>query len=293
MTIRNLQIFESVARLGKMSAAANELFISQPTISQAVLELEREYGVLLFNRLSKKLYITEEGKKFLEYTKSILFMVEEMDKSMKELSTNKRILLGSTITVGKCVLVDIIKKFEQQYPHIEIKVIVDNTTVIEKLLLSGKIDIALVEGKIKSGDLIAIPSIPDKLVLVCHKNHPLARKDKNNMFALKNCSFVLREEGSGTREALINKLKEYDININIKWSCHGFDSIIEAVLGNQGVTMLSERIAKPYVDKQILKIIPIEDIEINRNFSIVYHKNKIIMKPLSNLIELIEQCYSF
>lgn len=113
------------------------------------------------------------------------------------------------------------------------------------------------------------------------------------MFALKNCSFVLREEGSGTREALINKLKEYDININIKWSCHGFDSIIEAVLGNQGVTMLSERIAKPYVDKQILKIIPIEDIEINRNFSIVYHKNKIIMKPLSNLIELIEQCCSF
>ena len=287
MTLRSLEIFESVARLGKMSDAANELFIAQPTISQAIIELEKEFGVLLFERLSKKLFITKEGMQFLEYAKEILSSAKELEKCMLHISSHKTILLGATITVGKCILVDIVKNFENMNTDTKINVIIDNTTIIEDLLLSSKLDIALVEGNIKSKDLISIPAIPDKLVFVCHHNHLLAGRESITVQDLHNHDFILREEGSGTREIFINKLKEFDININVKWSSHGFDSIIEALLANQGITVISERIAKPYVNNGTLKIIEIQDFDINRNFSLVYHKNKFISKQITDLINII------
>ncbi len=289
MTLRSLEIFESVARLGKMSLAANELYIAQPTISQAIAELEREYGIQLFDRLSKKLFITQTGKQFLEYAKIILSTAQEMEKAMGNLSVHNTILFGATISVGKCILTDIVKTFEALYPNTTIKVTIDNTTIIENLLLESKLDLALVEGNIKSTELMVTPAIPDCLVLVCQKDHPLSRRDSINIKELERYPFILREEGSGTRETFTNALREHNVHIDVKWSCHGFDSIMEAVLANQGMTVISRRIAEPFVSEGKLCIVQIEGIQMNRSFSLVHHKTKYMNDTMRNLINLIPQ----
>lgn len=287
MTIRSLEIFECVARHGKMSQAADELYIAQPTISKAVSELEKEYGVQLFDRLNKKLYITKEGEQLLVYAQQLLSLVGEMKKNMVNLSVHKTILLGATMTVGKCVLVDIINSFEEEHLNTQIQVTIDNTTVIEKLLLSSKLDIALVEGDIQSTDLKVMSAISDHLVLLCSTKHPLAHREVVRLDELASYPFILREEGSGTRELFMNELRKNKIQIYIKWSCHGFDSLLEAVLANQGITVISERIAKEYILENKLCLVPVKGLPLNRSFSLVHHKTKHLGRALEDLIELI------
>lgn len=283
MTLHSLEIFVSVAKNGKMSDAANELHISQPTISKSIAELEKEYGVLLFNRLSKKLYLTVAGRELLSYSQNVLSLISEMEKQMKNLSAQKTILLGATITVGKCVLVNIVNKFESSYPNIKIEVTIDNTATIENMLLNSQLDIGLVEGHIRSTELLIIPAIPDELVLVCHPNHEFAKKTSVDLSELSTKPFILRESGSGTRELFEHKLHQANIQIRPKWTCHGSDSIIEALLANQGITVISYRLVEHYVNENKLCIVPIKNVQINRNFSIVYHKTKFIDDSLQKL----------
>ncbi len=289
MTLRSLEIFVAVAESGKMSDAANTLHIAQPTISQAISELEKEYGILLFDRLSRKLYITEAGLQLLSYARNILTLSSEMEKQMINLSAVKTILLGATITVGKCVLVDIVKRFEEANPNIKIVVSIENTATIESMLLRSQLDIGFVEGHIRSTELMITPAIPDELVLVCHRDHTLSTKESVSLLDISCHPFILREVGSGTRELFEEKIRQENIQITPKWTCHGSDSIIEALLANQGITVISRRLVESYVKDGSLCIVPIKNIQIHRNFSIVYHKNKFISNALDSLIQFILQ----
>ncbi len=291
MTLHSLEIFVAVAKRCNMSDAAKELHIAQPTISQAIADLEKEYGVLLFNRLSRKLYITSAGEQLLGYAKNMIALQKEMNKSMLELAENQTIILGATLTVGKCLISDLVKLFEQKYPNIKVQVVIDNTATIEKLLLDSQIDIGLVEGTIKSQELIVNSAISDQLILVCYPSHPFALKKIIGTHELANQNFILREEGSGTREKLELLLRENNIVINRKWICHGLDAIIEAVLAEQGITLISERLVQPYVEQNRLCSVAIENQLFNRNFSLVYHKTKYISDSLNKLINFVYERY--
>lgn len=285
MTIRSLEIFECVARHGKMSAAAEALYIAQPTISKAIAELEKEYGVQLFDRLSKKLFITEAGRHLLGYAQEVLRSAEALEKGMANLAEHKTVLLGATMTVGKCVLVDIVKSFETKSPDVQVSVTIDNTRVIEEMLLQSQLDLALVEGHIKSPELKVVQAMKDSLVLVCHPAHPLAVKKSVPVQTLSAYPFILREEGSGTRESFMDVLHAYDVRVPVKWSCHGFDAILQAVLANQGLTVISQRIAAPYAEQGTLKILPVTGIKMQRSFNLVYHKTKYISPALNMLMQ--------
>ena len=178
MTIRHLRIFIEVVDSGKMSTAASRLFISQPTVSQAIKELEEHYGGLLFERLSKKLYITEKGQRLLSYARNVVKQFDDMEEMMIQDSHVKKIKIGATNTVGNCILGDVINAFKEINPQTEIYSYVNNTKNIEEKLLRSELDIAIIEGRVKSPDLISIPELNDFLVLICSARHPLLRKDR-------------------------------------------------------------------------------------------------------------------
>lgn len=147
-----------------MSKAAQILYISQPTISQKIQEIENYYQIKLFERYSKKLFITEEGKILLELANRILSLYDDIDHIF---SKDNRVALkvGSTLTVGSTVIAPILKQLKQEYADIAIQVYVDNTHIIEEKLLNNDLDIALVEGKIFHPDLIVTPSFMINLFL--------------------------------------------------------------------------------------------------------------------------------
>jgi DNA-binding transcriptional LysR family regulator len=287
VTIRHLKIFIEVVESGKMSTAAKRLFISQPTVSQAIKELEEHYGGLLFDRLSKKLYITAKGKKLLSYARNVVKQFDDMEEMMLQENYVEKFRIGATMTVGNCILGEVIKNFKKINPHIEIYSYVGNTRDIEEKLLASKLDIGIVEGKVKSPDLISIPEVNDFLVLVCSTNHPFANKKIVKIEDLENHKFAIREQGSGTRELFERYMIEKGIPIKIAFEGNSSTSIKKTVIENNFLAVISIRLVEEEIKSGKMYPIINTDNEWDRYFSIVYHKNKVISEEMETLIEVV------
>jgi DNA-binding transcriptional LysR family regulator len=288
VTIRHLRIFIEVVDTGKMSTAAARLFISQPTVSQAIRELEEHYGGLLFERLSKKLYITPKGQRLLSYARNVVKQFDDMEEMMMQDNYVKKIRLGATNTVGNCILVDVINAFREINPQTEIYSYVNNTKNIEEKLLKSELDIAIVEGRVKSPDLISIPEVNDFLVLICSKKHPFTKKKIIKLEDLKNESFAMREQGSGTRELFERYMQEKGMPIRIALEANSSASIKKAVIENQYLAVISIRLVEEEIKNGKIHVIQNTDSDWNRFFSIVYHKNKVVTDEMNDLIEVVK-----
>ena len=249
MNIRHLKIFITVADCGKMSEAAEKLFISQPSVSQAIKEIEDYYGVKLFERLSKKLYITDSGKLLLRYARHIVGSFNEMESALKNSGENICLHIGATVTVGTCMLNEIINKFEEENKDISTKIVVNNTNIIENMLLHSDLDIGIVEGKVDDKDLVKIPIYNDRLVLVAGRNHNFYYKDEINIEELTGQDMIFREKGSGARESFDSILEENNISVNEKWNSNNTEAIKNAVIGGQGLGILSTLIIENEIKK--------------------------------------------
>lgn len=287
MTIRHLRIFIEVVKNGSMSAAASRLYISQPTVSQAIRELEKHYGVLLFNRLNRKLYITEAGRKLFSYAKSVVKQFDDLEEKMLKINKKEKIKIGSTITVGESILSDIVNKFTKKEPDIEIYSYMNNTQVIESKLLNSEIDIGIVEGEIKSPDLICIPEIKDFLVLICSTNHPFAKRKTIKLKELANERFVMREKGSGTRELFERYMSDNGIEIKTAFEGNSPEAIKKEVINNNYLAVISVCLVEEEVKNSRIHVIENAEGAWDRYFSIVYHKDKTLTRGMESLIELV------
>lgn len=287
MTIRHLRIFIEVAKSGNMSKAAERLFISQPTVSQAISELEEYYGVLLFERLNRRLYITEIGKKLFFYAKKIVKEFDDLEERMANMTRIESIRIGATVSVGDCLLSDIISRLKEANPKAEIYSYVGNTEIIEAKLLNNQLDIAIVEGKVKSPDLIVRPELKDYLVLVCSTDHAFAKRRTIKVEELANESFAMREKGSGTRELFEEYMRKKDIPIKIVFESNTPESIKKEVIKNNCLAVISICLVEEEVNNSIIHVIESEKNSWDRHFSIVYHKDKVLTNLMKSLIKII------
>lgn len=285
MTIRHLKVFIAVADCGKMSLAAEKLYIAQPTVSQAISEIEQYYGIRLFERLARKLYLTQEGDRLLSYARHIVSLFEEMELELQNAGQHPFLKVGATITVGACVLPGLLQNFERECAPCVAHAYIDNTQVIEEKLMKSQLDIGFVEGTVKSRDLISQPLMEDELILVCAPEHPLAGRAAVNAEDLKDLCFVLREEGSGTRELFEQYLSRCGVSVHIKWVCHSAEAIKNAVMGGQGISVLSRRLALEEVKLGRLITVPFQDARLIRQFNLIYHKNKFLSPSLQRFIQ--------
>ncbi|MFY9311829.1 MAG: LysR family transcriptional regulator [Tepidanaerobacteraceae bacterium] len=288
MTIRHLRIFIEVVKEGSMRAAAAKLYISQPTVSQAIRELEEHYGVLLFERLKRRLYITDAGKKLFAYAKRVLKEFDELEEKMLGLGRREKIRIGSTITVGESILSDLINELTKKEPNIEVYSYMNNTRAIAAKLLNYEIDIGIVEGEIKSPDLICIPEVKDYLVLICSTDHPFAKRKTVKLKELANESFAMREKGSGTRELFERYMIDSGIEIKIAFEGNSPEAIKKEVINNSYLAVLSVLLVETEVKNSQIHVIECADGAWDRYFSIVYHKDKVLTKGMESLIGIIK-----
>lgn len=286
MTIRHLEIFIAVADCGKMRAAAEKLFISQPSVSQAISDIENYYGVKLFERLSKKLYITESGEKLLKYARHLVGAFKDMEIDMKNAGNDLCLRIGGTVTVGTCILCPMIRIFETQNPGVSTKVTINNTTVIENMLLNSTLDVAIIEGETVSPDIIKTPIYQDKLVLVCGANDPLANMEEITIEQLEKQDFIAREQGSRDRNIFEQFLKEQGITVNVKWTSTNTEAIKNAVIAGQGLAILSSLMIIKELHRGNLKIVPIKGIDIKRDICMVYHKDKFVSDHMRKFMKV-------
>lgn len=285
MTLRNMRIFLAVADFGSMSEAAKQLDIAQPSVSGTIAEIEEQYGIRLFERLGRKLYITQTGKRLEDYARHILSMFDTMELELKNAKETVPLQLGATLTVGTCVMCDLLQRYQDVCSGAVPQVYVDNTKNIERMLLRSELDAAIVEGRIESKELKTRTILYDPLVLVASaKDNPFEGKLVVRKKDLCGIPFILREAGSGTRALFERAMGELPIQKG--WTCTNSEAILNAVENGFGCTVISRRLAEDRLNRGTLVQIPVEDAQFERAFSLVWHKNKFISKQMKQFMRL-------
>ncbi len=289
MTIRHLRIFLEVFQQKSMSKAAENLHFSQSTISQVIKELEEHYNTLLFERLSKRLYVSESGKKLQLHAKNVVEQFDKLQIIMHSDSLVEHVRMGATITCGCCILPQFTKDFQARFPEVDLVSSINNTHIIEEKLLKGELDIALVEGNIQSRDLISTPIIDDHLVLAFHQEHEFNSKKSFTPSDLANKDFVVREDGSGTRASFEKYLERHNISMHAKIEAPFPEAMRHAIIYNNCLAVMSERLLESEIKSGIISILRLETDEWNRHFSLVHHKDKYLTNALQYIFTLMSQ----
>lgn len=269
MTMRHLEIFLAVVESGSMRKAAEMLFISQPTISGAIREMEQAYDVRLFERLNQRLHITPEGRQLAIYARQILSLFREMEYTLQHCSTHAILRIGATLTVGTCVLPEILYRLQAK-TEIPTSVQVKNTRAVAEDLLSGVLDIGFVEGAINHPDLVTLPVMQDYLVAVAATPAPpMTLAQFCNTYPL-----LLRESGSGTRDLLEQQMREKGIVCQPSWVCSNTQTLLCAAEKGLGATVISRLLAAEALAEGRLHEIVLQDCCMTRAFRLVWHKDK-------------------
>lgn len=286
-TFRQLEIFAAVAEYKKMNLAASKLYIAQPTVSQTIIDLEKEYDTILFERHNKELKITASGMLLLRRAKEILALQEGLDQEMKHLHEQRPLKLGATLTIGNTLLSELIILLNQEYPDIDVSVYIDNTKQLEHRMIHNELDLALAEGVILRKEIHTEPVFQDHLVIICGPNHPFFRRSSILLEDLANQNFIMREQGSGTRAIFESLMKHHHIPFITKWECCSSSAILDAVRHSLGLGIISYRCVKEYVEKGEIKICPIESLNLERYFYLCYNQNHTFTTQMQDFTDMI------
>lgn len=271
-----LNVFLSVARHLNFTRAASELYISQPAISRHIQELESEYKVQLFERSNNKVQLTTAGKVFLKHAQNISEMYKSLQLDMNLLTGNftGEIRIGASTTIAQYILPPIVAKFLSIYPDIHLSVVSGNTEQIEHLLEQSAIDIGLIEGFHHKASFKYVDFKKDELVLVTNANNIIS--DEITLDELSVLPLVLREAGSGTLEVIEKKLNQYGKKIsqmNIFLQLGDTESIKLFLENNMSVfAIISIAAVARELANNILKVVEISNLEMNREFSLVVNQ---------------------
>lgn len=292
MTIRHFKIFTAVCDTMNMTSAAEKLYISQSAVSQAISELEEHYKVKLFERLSRKLYLTQAGRELLGYARHMLQMNTEIENNMKMLNEVSSIRLGASVTVGAYVLPKLVSGFNKANPKTNITAVEDNTSKIEKLILHDDIDIGLVEGETTSPDVLSRTFMNDELVLICGAGCRFAGLNEIEPHELEKEKFIIREKGSGTRKTFENMMELNGLTWKASWVCNNADTIKMAVAEGLGVSVISRRAVTNELKSKMLFEVPIKGMQFKRQFKIIYHKSKYLTEPMKKFIDFCQKAFN-
>ena len=276
MTLRHFQIFVTVCNTMNMTIAAETLFLSQSAVSQSIAEMERFYDLRLFERLSRKLYLTQAGEKLLLYARHMLSMNAEIQREMKTLQQHGTLRIGASVTIGAYVMPGLVAEFKSKYRDTNIEVVENDTQQIEQEILVDHLDFGIVEGETTSPDMVCVPYKDDELVLICSPTHRFAASQTVNPAELAKEAWIVREKGSGTRDTFEKVMGENNLIWNAIWTCNNADSIRMAVARGLGISMISKLAVEKEVAEGLLHAVTVRDLPFHRTFALIYHKNKYI-----------------
>lgn len=282
-----LKTFIAVVEFKNFTKAGEHLNLSQPSVSTHIKNLESVFGVRLINRSVKQktIVITESGFTLYKKAKEILNLIDitHMEVLNTSNSLKGHLKIGASLTIGEYVLPKFLAIFCKKYPDIDIEVFIENTSIICSHLKELTLDIGLIEGTSSSSSFTQEYFLEDKMVLAFPYNSELIT-DNFSLDKLQNQKWVVREEGSGTREFLNMFLGTNEIVPNGIMVLGSNYAVKEAVRNNLGITIISNFVALPGVENKELSIIELNNPYV-RHFSYILPKNITISKASQVFLE--------
>ena len=288
MADRRLQVFYTVARLLSFTKAAERLHMTQPAVTFQVRQLEDHFNTRLFDRTHNRVALTEAGRKAYEYAEEIFSLYAEMENTVKELTgdVSGALTLGASTTIADYMLPTLLRGFTMEFPDVNLRLKVSNTEGIVSMVENSMIDLGVVEGPVANKNLLVEVCRVDQLVAIVPLDHELADRDEITMEEIVGHSFICREEGSGTREVIMEYMNSLGLDrnsLNICLELGSPEAIKGAVEAGMGVSILSYATLQKELDLKSLAVIKLNP-PLERSFSFVRQRQKFRLRAMEELL---------
>ncbi len=275
LTLRQLEVFESVARHLSYSRAAAELHLTQPAVSMQIKQLERNIELRLFEQVGKRVYLTEAGNELFQYSHAISQQLTDLEVALDELKGVERGKLNiSVVSTAKYIAPHLLAKFCQRYSGVTVSLNVSNRETVLKQLADNLIDLAIIGQPPEKLDIVSESFMENPLVVIAPPDHPFCKVSRIPVKRLAQEIFLVREPGSGTRGAMERFFAKYKITINRGMETDTNEAIKQAVQAGMGLGIMSLHTAELELATDRLKILDVQGFPIMRYWYIVNRKNK-------------------
>ena len=289
MNLKHIKVFVNVFQEKSVTRAAKRLGLTQPATSLAVRELEEYYGTKLFEKDGRGIRPTDAAVHFYPEASRLISLYDEMDAGMKNWNVEGRIKLGSSISIGSCILPGLIKKFNYKYRDLKIQVTIDSSDVIQNKIIENQLDFALIEGNVHSEKIVCEKFMQDELVPICSRFHKFAGREDVEISELLNEKFLMREPNSGTRQQAESCFKMNGIFIEPIWESTSTAALINAVAEDIGISVLPKRMLDYQIKMNKIFTFSIKGINLKRDYNIIYHENKFLNDTMKDFINMIKE----
>ena len=259
--------------------------MTQPAVSHAIRELEEETGIVLFDRLSKKVFLNQAGKVFLEKVNQLLELYRDLENGFRDLEKQAVLRIGSSITIANFWLPAFSRRFRQTCPEITLKIHVENAAAILQDLQANSIDLAFVEGVIPQRNVRSFAFSSYRVIAACSPGYSSAP----SLSAADLCRerLLLREKGSAIRDVLDSTLLLRDLSADPVWTSVNSQALIQAARHGLGIAVLPELLLEHELAAGTLRPVNIDGLElVNRNHLVV-HKEKFLTGPMRTFMEIV------
>lgn len=290
MTLRHLRIFITVCDENSITAAAEKLYLTQPSVSISIKELELHFGQPLFERVSRKLYITPFGMQVYNYAQRVLTSFNDLENMAQSNQYQNIIRVGTGTAIGSLFMPRVVTNFKNIHPTAQLYVTIDRSTRYPRALCDNALDFVISEKIPETDDLQTISVQSSSIVAVCHKDHPFAQRKSLQAKDFSDADLIIREPDSSTRNALDTFFKSYHVSINPLWESIDVPAIINAVNANLGVGFVATSHIQA-VDYPNLVILNVEGLSIRHYVNIYFHKDKQLTPLMYEFINFFIQNY--
>jgi len=275
VTLRQLQVFEAVARHLSFSRAAEELHLTQPAVSMQIKQLEESVGLPLFEQIGKKIFLTDAGREIYHYSRSIALQLMEAEAVLGELKGLKRGKLNiSVVSTANYFAPQLLALFCQRYQNVTLSLNVINREVLINQLANNEMDLGVMGLPPDGLDIDAEPFMENPLVVIAPPGHPLARERNILLPRLAQETFIVREVGSGTRSAMERFFAQHDLTLSTGMEMSTNEAIKQAVQAGMGLGVVSIHTITLELETKRLVVLDVESFPILRHWYVVHRKGK-------------------
>src|SRR5918912_1169916 len=289
VTLQQLRAFKAVADHMSFSAAAQELRLSQPSVSYQVKELEVGVGMDLLDRLGKRIQLTQAGQLLYGYARQTLNVLDEAALALEELRGIERgtLKVGASTTVGIYIIPTVLGAFKRQHPGLAISLEIGNLGQMQERVLRNELDVAIVGPPQKNPDLVSLPFMSDELVVIAPASHALANRGRLTLRDLRNEPFIMREEGSGTRWAIEKQVRRAGVRLTITMELGSNGAIKHAVESGLGLAVVSRYAITLEQSSGRLVVLDVEGFPIRRQWHVVHLRRNRLPTPVAGFIDFL------
>jgi len=271
VTFRQLRVFESAARNLSFSRAASELHLTQPGVSMHIKELESSAGLPLFERVGKKLFVTEAGRELLHHAHEALRALKDAEDTLDAL----RGLRGGRISIAvvstaKYFAPQLLARFRKLHPAVDIRLSVSNREIVVGQLVGNEVDLAIMGRPPQTMECTAVRFAEHPLVIIAAPDHPLAGRRRIPVAKMAGETFLVREPGSGTRTAMQQFFDDHEVAINVGMEMASNETIKQAVMAGMGISFISRHTVGLELESGRLVLLDVRGLPVMRHWHVVH-----------------------